>query len=121
MKVDTIEVYEFILPLPPKSTNSGYKTGRGNFYKDESIKEWESDCLWTLRGVFKKPIEKEMITVNIGFYFGNKRRNDIDGKIKYVLDLLQRAGAYTDDSLVTDLIVAKRFDKENPRLEVEIY
>lgn len=114
---------QLVFDMCPSSTNHTYHTSGGKWYKSASMVEWERDCLWLLKGKVKKvklsPVNT--LCVNICFFFGNKRKNDIDGRIKPVLDLLQKLGAYEDDSLITDLIVAKRFDKEKPRIEVDIY
>lgn len=72
-----------------------------------------------------KHIDKQNIIVTLRFYYQNlkeigKRKNDIDGRIKFCLDLLTKAGVYDDDSLVTDLVVQKRYDPENPRLEIGV-
>lgn len=106
------------LPLPPVSTNHGYHTSGGRWYKDKRLADWEEECLWLLKKEEKKI--QERYSVGIWFYFGNKRKNDIDGRIKPVLDLLQKADFYPDDSLVVDLEVHKRYDKENPRIEIGI-
>ena len=45
-------------------------------------------------------------------------KDDIDGRIKPVLDLLQKANIVEDDSVFNDLIIRKRFDKEHPRIEI---
>lgn len=111
---------KYTLPLPPTGTNHAYHTNQGRWYKDSKVTGWEADCLYRLKGKVKK-ITKENITVNICFYDGDKRRRDIDGRIKSVLDLFTKAGAYEDDLMVMSLIVTKRYDKESPRMEVDIY
>jgi len=104
------------LPLPPLSTNHGYHVAGGRFYKDKRLKDWEEECL----GILKPFVKKVQVNyaVSIVFYFGNKRKNDIDGKIKPILDLLQKAGFYPDDSLVTELHVVKEYDTVNPCVKV---
>ncbi len=108
------------LPLPP-STNHAYHTNKGKWYKDESVTIWEDGCIYKLKKAKWHFYNLPTICVHIAFYFGDNRRRDIDGKIKFVLDMLQKAGAYKDDNLVTDLIVSKRIDKKNPRLEIDVY
>jgi Holliday junction resolvase RusA-like endonuclease len=109
------------LPLPPLSTNHSYHTSNGRWYKDEQMTVWEDECLYKLKRVKKPFSPQSSYTVEIDFYFGNKRKNDIDGRIKGVLDMLGKAGFYPDDSLITRMIVSKQFDRENPRLEVLVY
>lgn len=109
------------LTMSPAGTNHSYHTNGKRWYKDERITSWEKENLWLLKKVKYRPAKTEDFCVNIGFYFDNKRKNDIDGRIKAVLDILGKAGFYPDDSLVIDLIVSKRYDKEKPRIEVSVY
>ncbi len=116
------EFLNYTIPLPPSGTNNAYHTGRaGNWYKDDNVKAWEKLCLWKLKGKVKKVKYTHWLCVDICFVFGDRRRRDIDSKIKFCLDLFQKAGAYKDDSEITDLNVHKRIDIGNPRMEIQIY
>lgn len=111
-----------ILDLPPTGTNHAYHTNNGRWYKDDKISVWEKAQLYKLKGVRKPPQAfPDELTVSIGFFDKDKRRRDIDGRIKFVLDLLQKAGFYKDDCLITNLIVSKRYDRENSRLEICVF
>lgn len=106
------------LPIPPMSTNHAYHTQQGRWYKDEKMIEWEKESLWKLKGnTFHVTT---WCAVSIQFSFGNKRKNDIDGRIKPILDLLEKAGVYKNDSMVTELHVYKDYDKENPRVVIQV-
>lgn len=111
----------FNLTMSPAGTNHSYHTSGGRWYKDGRVVAWEAENLLNLKKVKYRPAKTEDYCVNIGFYFDNKRKNDIDGRIKAVLDILGKAGFYADDSLIIDLIVSKRYDKEKPRIEVSVY
>jgi len=112
---------KFTLPIPPLSTNHGYHTNQGRWYKDQKLVDWEAECLYLLKKYKSDIYDDEAFIVKITFFFGNKRRNDIDGRIKPVLDILTKAKIYKDDSFVNDLIIKKRFNKENPRTEIEVF
>ncbi len=103
------------LPLPP-STNHGYGLSNGRMYKTTVTKDWEQAALWILKK--KRERFPSNATVWIEFYFGSHRRRDIDGGIKYLLDILTKAGTYKDDDQVTGLHVFKYYDKEKPRCEL---
>lgn len=51
--------------------------------------------------------------------YRQRKKGDIDGFLKLVLDSFTGL-AYTDDSQITDLVVHRRDDPDNPRLEIEI-
>jgi Holliday junction resolvase RusA-like endonuclease len=113
----------FVLPLPPTGVNHMYhRSAHGGIFRDAKVKAWEEECIWKLKKEKRvEPDERGMLCVVIALYLGNKRKTDIDGRIKPVLDMLERAGIYENDVLVSDLIVSKHIDIENPRLEVEVY
>lgn len=115
------EILNLILPMPPSNINHMYNRGKsGGIYKNPAIAEWELVCRGKVKNKSRLDV-KEHYSVNIGLYHGNKRKNDIDSKLKIILDFLMHEGVFADDSLVSDLIVAKRFDRENPRIEISVY
>lgn len=59
------------------------------------------------------------IKVKAVMFFGTKRKQDLDNFNKLFLDSLSGI-AYEDDSQIQELLIIKRYDKENPRIEVEI-
>lgn len=107
----------------PMSTGSLYKTMcRGNFpmtylvnkgkslkedYQRQAKKQWHSEPL------------KCPITVVIDTYHDNHRKNDWDNFHKLSMDALTGI-CYQDDSQIEQAIVTKHYDKENPRIEIEI-
>jgi crossover junction endodeoxyribonuclease RusA len=108
---------KIIISMCPTGTNHAYHTNGGRWYKDKKVKNWEEECLLELKG---KTVLVNKAWPEIWFYFGNKRKNDIDGRLKAVLDLMQKAGLVKDDSEIMDATLHKRFDKENPRIEIEL-
>lgn len=115
------DVISITLRMPPSNVNHMYsRTIHGGIFKNPEINVWTDECYYQLKKLL--PLKKkDRYCVNMGFYHDNKRKNDIDSKIKIVLDMLEKTGVFENDSLVTDLIVAKRYDRNNPRLEIEIY
>jgi len=53
-------------------------------------------------------------------YHGTKRERDIDNFSKLLLDALTGI-VYEDDSQIVSLTITKAYDKENPRVDVEIH
>lgn len=107
----------YTLPLPPTGTNNAYHTNKGRWFKDSKVHKWEKECLLLLQPQIIPTTGP--VFLKIKFYDKDKRRRDIDGRIKSTMDLFQKAGLYVDDCLVDHLEVWKEYDKENPRVEVE--
>lgn len=51
--------------------------------------------------------------------YRKRKKGDIDGFLKLVLDAFSGV-AYHDDSQISDLVVRRYDDKDEPRLEIEI-
>jgi len=104
----------------PPSNNKFIGRNAAWKYREEK-KRWE----WLVTAAIgsnkpKKPFAKAV--VKITYYFQNHIRRDPDNYSgKMILDPLVRRGVLADDSFnhIT-LELAGRYDKENPRIEVEI-
>lgn len=46
---------------------------------------------------------------------------DVDSPLKGVLDALQHAGVYDDDTRIVELVALKSYDPDCPRVEVELW
>ena len=61
------------------------------------------------------------IQVTFKFYVQDKRKRDLVNLMQAPLDLLQKAGIISDDSIVKSLDGSRIYiDKSNPRTEIEI-
>lgn len=113
----------FWLPIPP-SVNAlyGQRSGRQR-YKTKEYKAWEEAAALAL---FNKPecryIAGNDLTVRYTFFFPNKRKRDIANFEKAVSDFITSAGVIEDDCHIGVMILTRgEIDKENPRVEVEVY
>ena len=64
--------------------------------------------------------QKGMLEMWIGFYPPDKRKRDIDNGIKALLDSMEKASVYEDDSQIKKLIVAMHEPVKGGRVDVEI-
>lgn len=112
-----------ILKGKPMSNNSIYKTMcRGNFpnrYLSSKAKVLKEDYQWQARKQWKGEPLKCPISVSIHTYHDNHRKNDWDNFHKLSMDALTGI-CYEDDSQIEQAIVTKHYDKEFPRIEIEI-
>lgn len=84
--------------------------------KGKTLKEsyqWQAKSQWR-----QKPIEMD-VEIDIKIYFGTKRRSDWDNFHKLSMDALSGI-VYADDSQIIKATVEKKYDKQNPRITIEI-
>lgn len=110
------------LPLPP-SVNSYHRsvTTRAGFSKVLISKEgraWKKKALQLAAMQRCQPVDGE-VAIALVVYFKDRRR-DLDNVAKPVLDLLQAAGLLENDRQVVWLLLERRIDKGNPRVEVSL-
>src|SRR3990167_5728022 len=107
----------------PLSTNTVWRTtSKGNFqrtYLSNSGRALKESYQWQSKSQWKKPILTKAVGIEVRLYFGDKRKRDIDNYHKLSLDSLTGI-VYEDDSQIQKMTVEKFYDKENPRIEIEI-
>ena len=92
------------LPWPP-SVNHMHINAKGKRFRGQ---EYVAFC-----GMVANIVEREKVpamgaqrlSVAIWLHAPNKRKVDIDNRVKPILDALQRAGVYDDDEQIDDLHV----------------
>lgn len=84
-------------------------------YKTAEGKDFEQAVALILTG--SKPLEGPVRLVL--HLFHSNRRRDIDSALKILLDSLEGV-AYVNDNQIFELIVRKDFDKQDPRVVVEV-
>jgi len=114
---------ELILKGNPKSTQHCYKyTCRGRFatcYMSKECKDLKKDYQLQIKSQWgKKPLTSE-IDMRIELFFGDKRKRDIDNFNKLILDAMIGI-IYEDDNQIQSLLVIKNYDKDNPRVEIDL-
>lgn len=114
---------KIILTGEPKSTQTCYKyTCRGSFvsgYMDKKCKDIKEDYYWQAKSQYKgKPLTSDL-ELTVELFFGTKRVQDWDNFHKLSMDALTGV-VWEDDSQIQVAHVYKKYDKENPRIEITI-
>lgn len=89
-----------------------YMTAEGKSLKESY--EWQAASQW------KKTMLTEPFSIDVTVYHGTTRRSDWDNFHKLSMDALSGI-VWEDDSLIQDAYVHKRYDKDNPRIEIDIH
>lgn len=99
--------------------NSAYRTGRGGIYLSNDAREWKELVAWTAKNQWKGEPLKTSVVLSIRFFFGSKRKRDLDNGIKNMADSLQGI-CYLNDNQIYELRAVKFYDKLLPRVEIDI-
>lgn len=110
---------KFILDLPP-TTNALYRAvtrgGRTYQYLTAEARVWTEKAQWEMKDGRHKTISGP-VEVTATFYLKHDR--DVDN-VKLLLDALEGI-VIKNDRQVESLHLFKEKDKENPRVEIEVY
>lgn len=120
MKDATLDL--LILGEPASKANSRKAVRFGNrpaFIRSAKARSYEEDSLRQLRTQLRghRIIDKQ-VAVEITIYY-KTQRPDLDESL--ILDIMQKAGVYTNDRLVREKHIYHGIDKENPRSEITIW
>jgi len=110
-----------VLKGNPLSTNSLYRYAcRGRhpcMYMTKEGKALKEQYQWEMKAQGKKM--KGKLHVSIYLYFGDKRKRDIDNYNKILLDS-GNGILWEDDSQIAFMEISKDYDKNSPRIELDI-
>lgn len=98
---------QFSLPWPPSINHYWRHTKNGHYISNEG-KSYRELVLYSLikqNGMYKKEFR---LSVDIEAYPPDKRKRDLDNVLKSLLDALQHAGVYEDDSQIDRLSIARK-------------
>jgi Holliday junction resolvase RusA-like endonuclease len=112
---------KLILHGEPRSTNHIYKVARtGHVYMSKEGGKLKQDYHYEARSQWgrRAPLTGN-VELWITLYFGTKRKADLDNYHELSLDALSGV-VYEDDSQNHALHVKRAFDKNRPRIEIEI-
>ncbi len=99
---------QFCLPFLPFSKSNGYRAGKGRFFKATHIKEQEQQITAILTAVlpFDYQVMEGPVKLTAHFKYPDKRRRDLDGHLKLLLDCMNGL-IFKDDSQVVEIHAIK--------------
>lgn len=112
--------FKIILPMPP-SLNSVYRIGKGNWYTSAETKKYsETVRLLVFKSGQPRFSEDDRLRVDVYLYFADKRKHDIDNPLKKLLDSLEDAKVFPNDSQIDQLYIERCFIKKPAHVFVVI-
>lgn len=84
---------------------------------DKKCKDLKEEWMWEAKSQWMDIPLMRPIKLSITYYFGTKRKCDLDNFNKLTLDALTGV-VYEDDSQIDELNIKRGYDKKNPRVEV---
>lgn len=94
-------------------------TRTGIHYPKAGFRVWRNDAVFQAKMHRHKRIETQCSAV-VNYYAGDKRRRDVPAIMDAIWHVLERAGVVSDDCLITNVNWRSRYDKANPRVEIEL-
>ncbi len=103
----------------PLSTNHIYKVAQNRVYMTAEGRSLKEAYQWQAKSQWKRSCIQKSVALTLFVYYGDKRKHDIDNGNKLLLDALTGI-VYKDDGQITMLHVFKRFDVDDPRVDIDV-
>jgi Holliday junction resolvase RusA-like endonuclease len=110
------------IPSKKNSKQIIRRGGRSFLVSSQKHNAWHTDALWQLKEQNIKPMTGPL-SIEMKFWFPDKRKTDLTNKAESVMDLLVDAGIIEDDNVGVCPKVWLEFcgvDREKPRVEIII-
>ena len=111
----------YVLPWPP-SVNRYWRAVGGRAILSREGRQYRVDAQAAVLSTLPRlHIDAGRVELRIMAHAPDNRRRDLDNLLKGVLDALQTAGVYTDDSQVDSLTITRGdVDRGRPRVVVQV-
>lgn len=108
---------KLLLPFPP-TTNSLWRAVKGRNIKSKKYREWQKVAGHALNEQFKGDAIPGPVVLTLRFGRPNKRRQDLDNRLKAPIDLLAAHGVIDDDRNVQSILAYWSSTVEGVEIEV---
>lgn len=117
---------KFTIPGELIDLNTYIRVERGNKFKAAALKKDMTDIVaWTVKSVYGSQQVKTIFSLEVHWFVKDARKDpdNISFAKKFILDGMQVAGLIPNDTMrhVKGFQDIFSIDKENPRIEVQLY
>ena len=99
--------------LPP-TVNRMYGRQTTHIYKRSEVQDWQDGAVREIRQEWgDKPAMNGAVELSIEYTTKDRRRWDIDNRVKAVQDTLQQAEVISDDRIIERLHVSRKYGTRN--------
>lgn len=110
---EPIELLDMELSGLPPSVNHMYRSGRQWRYKAREVREYQNYAVIKMREAYVfGEAYRGRVSLDVKFETNDRRRWDIDNRVKALQDCLSLAGVIKDDSQLDALHVERVYGKE---------
>ena len=116
-------VLRFTYRSEPLTKSNQTFFGRGHAFIPSKVQKYEADLQQAALAAVKKAKKqrlKGLIIMEIWYYVGSKRRKDLPNLPKTTTDALNEV-VYFDDFQIHDMIMHRRLDRKDPRVEITLW
>jgi len=103
----------------PVPVNQKYGVVNGRMLLQKKYRDAKNDIALEIRSQWPEMPRTDDLCMNVMIYLGTKRKIDIDAYLKILLDAAEGV-VFDNDNQVTELHVFREYDKQNPRVEIQI-
>jgi crossover junction endodeoxyribonuclease RusA len=107
------------LPVPP-SNNVYYRRSKFSTYLSEAGRKYKTAVADIISEECFVKFGNTRLRVHINYHPATKRKRDLDGIFKGLLDSLQEAGVYDDDEQIDDLRIVRAEPVSGGRITIVI-
>lgn len=103
----------------PIIVNRKHVIARNRLILSKEYRDTKEAMQWEIKSQYQGDPVTEAVALNIMFYYGDKRKRDIDAYLKILLDAMSGI-VYEDDALITEMHCFKEVDVEKPRTVIQV-
>ena len=110
---------ELSMPWPPTVNHYLLRTRSGGLRLSPAAQAYRRE-VWLAWKQQRKPCQSGRLSLWLYAYPPDARKRDLDNLLKAVLDALQHAGAFKDDSQVDHLVITRGERERGGRLKIDL-
>lgn len=108
------------LPYPPSVNSYWLANGKRRYISPAGV-QFTKSVIQIVRENSVKSFGDKQVAINVMIHPRSKRRFDLDNTLKAILDSLQKAGVYDDDSQIEYIEIARGEQVEGGKAVIYLY